>query len=147
MKAVIIERIQAIEEREDIVAFYACESGSRAWGFPSVDSDYDIRFLYMHPVDWYLSIIEKRDVIERPLENQLDISGWDLKKALGLFHKSNPPLLEWLNSPIVYHKNLLLHHKCENWQKHIIRRLLVYIIICIWHREMCVSTSKGNVSG
>jgi predicted nucleotidyltransferase len=66
------------------------------------DSDYDVRFLYVRPVEWYLSIDAKRDVIERPLQDELDISGWDLKKALLLFRKSNPPLLEWLGSPIVY---------------------------------------------
>jgi len=102
MKPVILENIQAIEEKETVVVFYACESGSRAWGFPSADSDYDVRFLYLRPVNWYLSINEKRDVIEVPLKGQLDINGWDLKKALMLFRKSNPPLLEWLNSPIVY---------------------------------------------
>ena len=81
---------------------YACESGSRAWGFPSVDSDYDVRFLYVRTLEWYLSIDEKRDVIEHLVDDGLDINGWDLKKALLLFRRSNPPLLEWLGSPIVY---------------------------------------------
>jgi hypothetical protein len=91
-----------MESEENIRIVYACESGSRAWGFPSADSDFDVRFLYVRPVNWYLSIDEKRDVIERPISDGLDISGWDLKKALRLFRKSNPPLLEWLGSPIVY---------------------------------------------
>ena len=82
--------------------FYACESGSRAWGFPSADSDYDVRFLYIHPRDWYLSIEDRRDVIERPLVENIDLIGWEIRKALRLFRKSNPPLLEWLRSPIVY---------------------------------------------
>ena len=102
MKEKIIESLQKIEAQENVAIFYACESGSRAWGFPSKDSDYDVRFLYVRPVDWYLSIAEKRDVIERLLTDQLDINGWDLKKALELFRKSNPPLLEWLDSPIIY---------------------------------------------
>ena len=102
MKDKIVENLQKIETQDDVVIFYACESGSRAWGFPSKDSDYDVRFLYVHPVDWYLSIAEKRDVIERPLTDQLDINGWDLRKALELFRKSNPPLLEWLDSPSIY---------------------------------------------
>jgi uncharacterized protein len=102
MKEKITDHLQNIESQENVVILYACESGSRAWGFPSSDSDYDVRFLYLHPVQWYLSIIEKRDVIERSLKDQLDLNGWDLKKALGLFRKSNPPLLEWLGSPIVY---------------------------------------------
>lgn len=79
----------------------SCRAGVR-WGFPSSDSDYDVRFLYLHPLEWYLSIEEKRDVIERPIQDQIDLSGWDLRKALRLFRKSNPPLMEWLGSPIVY---------------------------------------------
>lgn len=101
----ILEELQRIEQEEEVRILYACESGSRAWGFPSKDSDYDVRFLYIRPLEWYLSIFEKRDVIERPISNMLDINGWDLKKALNLFRKSNPPLLEWLQSPIVYREN------------------------------------------
>jgi predicted nucleotidyltransferase len=100
----ILRRLSQIEEDEKVHIFYACESGSRAWGFPSADSDYDVRFLYLRSKNWYLSIDveDKRDVIERPINDELDISGWDLRKALKLLRKSNPPLLEWLNSPIVY---------------------------------------------
>lgn len=99
---VILDELHNIEQEEGVRVLYACESGSRAWGFPSQDSDYDVRFLYVRPRDWYLSIFEGRDVIERPISNKLDLSGWDLKKALVLFRKSNPPLLEWLQSPIQY---------------------------------------------
>lgn len=104
MRERIIAELLEIERAEGVRIFYACESGSRAWGFPSADSDYDVRFLYVRPVEWYLSIdVEtKRDVIERPITDVLDINGWDLRKALQLLRKSNPPLLEWLNSPIVY---------------------------------------------
>ena len=96
--------IDEIEASEDVTILYACESGSRAWGFHSQDSDYDVRFIYIHPPDWYLAIDleKKRDVIERPILDDLDVSGWDLRKSLQLFRKSNPPLLEWLDSPIVY---------------------------------------------
>ena len=102
MEEAIRSRLDAIEAGENVRIVYACESGSRAWGFPSADSDYDVRFLYVRPAEWYLSIDEKRDVIELPVEDGLDINGWDLRKALRLFRKSNPPLLEWLGSPIVY---------------------------------------------
>jgi predicted nucleotidyltransferase len=95
-------RLDAIERHEGVRMLYACESGSRAWGFPSADSDYDVRFIYAHPAEWYLSIQTRRDVIERPLENLIDESGWDIRKALNLLRKSNPPLLEWIQSPIVY---------------------------------------------
>jgi uncharacterized protein len=100
------ERIQAeldlIEKEEVVRVLYACESGSRAWGFESEDSDFDVRFIYIRPPEWYLTIQKKRDVIERPIDDDLDVSGWDLPKALELFRKSNPPLLEWLQSPLVY---------------------------------------------
>ncbi len=95
-------RLDAIEHEEGVRVLFACESGSRAWGFASPDSDYDVRFVYAHPRDWYLSIGDQRDVIERPIVDLYDVSGWDLRKALRLFRKSNPPLLEWLGSPIVY---------------------------------------------
>jgi len=102
MHSQIIECLHKVEVEKNIAILYACESGSRAWGFPSADSDYDIRFIYVHPIDWYLTIQDKRDVIEIPINDNLDFSGWDIRKALGLFRKSNPPLFEWLDSPIVY---------------------------------------------
>jgi predicted nucleotidyltransferase len=95
-------RLAEIERAEGVRILYACESGSRAWGFPSADSDYDVRFIYTHPTEWYLTLENLRDVIERPLDGDLDLSGWDIRKALNLFRRSNPPLLEWLQSPIVY---------------------------------------------
>jgi len=100
----IRSQLAAIAIEEHVTIFFACESGSRAWGFESTNSDYDVRFIYRHVEDWYLSIdVErKRDVIERPINDDLDVSGWDLRKALQLMRKSNPPLLEWLGSPIVY---------------------------------------------
>jgi len=101
-KNVILRRLREIEGKHAVRIVYACESGSRAWGFPSRDSDYDVRFLYLRPRDWYLSIRRGRDVIEEPILDEYDINGWDLKKALGLLYKSNPPLFEWLGSPIVY---------------------------------------------
>lgn len=101
----ITARLAATAEKHDVKVLYACESGSRAWGFASPDSDFDLRFIYVHRRDWYLSIEEKRDVIEEMLPNDLDLSGWELRKALRLFRKSNPPLLEWISSPIVYAQN------------------------------------------
>lgn len=98
----ILNQLNHLEKEENIQILYACESGSRAWGFPSADSDFDVRFIYLRKTDWYLSIDEGRDVIEQDISNQIDLSGWDLKKALKLFRKSNPPLFEWLGSPLVY---------------------------------------------
>lgn len=101
----ITDALAHIEEDSNVRILYACESGSRAWGFESEDSDYDVRFIYLRSTDWYLTIENKRDVIEMPIDDELDVSGWDLTKALGLLKKSNPPLLEWLQSPIVYQRH------------------------------------------
>ncbi len=94
MKTVIIEKLKSIERDFDVRILYACESGSRAWGFASPDSDYDVRFIYVHRIDYYLSIEERRDVIELPVNDLLDINGWELKKALRLFRKSNAPIYQ-----------------------------------------------------
>lgn len=102
MNDIIIEKLLTIEQEKNVRMLYACESGSRAWGFASPDSDYDVRFIYAQPADNYLSIEERKDVIELPVNEVLDISGWDIRKVLQLFLKSNPPLYEWLQSPIVY---------------------------------------------
>jgi len=96
------DALARIEAERNVRVLFACESGSRAWGFASRDSDYDVRFLYVHQRDWYLSVEDRRDVIEQPLDDELDVSGWELRKALRLLRKSNPPLLEWLKSPVVY---------------------------------------------
>lgn len=88
MKAKIKKSLALIEKEHDIKILYAVESGSRAWGFPSEDSDYDVRFIYVHTKEWYLSIAPKRDVIEYHIDDELDISGWDLQKALKLLRKA-----------------------------------------------------------
>lgn len=103
MKEKIIQYLKQLESEKDIKILLACETGSRAWGFPSPDSDYDVRFIYKHQTKWYLSLNERKDTIERMFENnELDLSGWDLKKSLNLLRKSNPPLLERIQSPIIY---------------------------------------------
>jgi predicted nucleotidyltransferase len=96
------EALQRIARESGVRILLAVESGSRAWGFASPDSDYDVRFVYCHPRDWYISVLEPRDVIEVSLPGDLDVSGWDLRKALRLFAKSNVPLNEWLGSPVTY---------------------------------------------
>lgn len=95
-------RLAAIEAAEGVRYLLAVESGSRAWGFPSPDSDYDVRFFYVRPRDWYLSLKAGRDVIERPIADEIDLNGWDIRKALGLMLRSNVVVNEWLASPIRY---------------------------------------------
>lgn len=94
--------LDAIEREKQVRILYACESGSRAWGFASSNSDFDVRFIYVRPTAAYLRLDAPRDVIERPITDDLDINGWDIFKALRLLRKSNPSLLEWLFSPIIY---------------------------------------------
>ncbi|MEM7799823.1 MAG: nucleotidyltransferase domain-containing protein [Chloroflexota bacterium] len=134
----ILTGLEKIEAEHRVKVIFACESGSRAWGFPSKNSDYDVRFIYAHPIDWYLTVDleDKRDVIELPIHDDLDISGWDLRKALKLFRKSNPPLLEWLGSPIVY------------WEKYTVAQNMRDLapiayspISCMYHY---FSMAKGN---
>lgn len=100
----IARRLDAVEHEHGVRVLFAVESGSRAWGFPSPNSDYDVRFVYAHPRDWYLSldVAERRDVIECGIADDIDLSGWDARKALTLLGKSNPSIVEWLGSPIVY---------------------------------------------
>ena len=104
MKDVILAELKKIEEKENVKIIMAIESGSRAWGFASPDSDYDVRFIYIRKPKDYLKLEGIRDVIEWQLDDVLDINGWDLKKALQLLHKSNPTVFEWCASPIVYYQ-------------------------------------------
>lgn len=101
----IKQKLIEIEQQHHIQILYACESGSRAWGFPSPNSDYDVRFIYVHPLDKYLSIDNPSSHLTFPIDDELDLHGWDLKKTLTLIRKSNTTPFEWLQSPIVYQQN------------------------------------------
>lgn len=147
MREEIMSKLSGIERDFGVRILFAIESGSRAWGFPSPDSDYDVRFVYAHPLDWYLSLMPGRDVIELPIKDDLDIGGWDLRKALNLLLKPNPVMLEWLSSPIRYiwrdadavkliglaektaHASACLHHYLHlgegQWQRHVADRTKV----------------------
>lgn len=102
MEKLIKLKLREIEEKENIKILHSVESGSRAWGFASPDSDYDVRFIYARPKEFYLRLDKTRDVIEWQLDDMLDINGWDISKVLSLLYKSNPTLFEWNSSPIVY---------------------------------------------
>ena len=131
MDAIIQEKLNQLEAEYGVQILLAVESGSRAWGFASPDSDYDVRFIFWHPKDWYLSVFEQRDVIELPVDAVLDISGWDIRKALRLLWKSNAALIEWLNSPIVYRA----HPKrkfLDELAPYAFCRCRAVIIICLW---------------
>ena len=118
MREKIQTQLCRIEEEEHIKILLAVESGSRAWGFASPDSDYDVRFIYIRRKEDYLRLDTIRDVIELPIDDVLDINGWDLQKTLRLLYKSNPTLFEWFSSPIVYQetefaakfRDLMIHY-------------------------------------
>jgi hypothetical protein len=98
----IQQLLGTIERDNEVTIIHAIESGSRAWGFPSIDSDYDIRFIYYHPPSWYLSAFEKKDTIDLAINDELDAGGWDIGKCMRLLHKGNMPIYEWLYSPVIY---------------------------------------------
>lgn len=102
MQQTILSHLQEVEEQYNVRVLLAVESGSRAWGFHSDESDWDVRFIYVNPLDWYLQVNEDRDVIEHMYDDDVDLVGWELRKTLRLFQKSNPSLMEWLHSPIIY---------------------------------------------
>lgn len=103
---VVRQRLQTLEQQHQVKVLFAVESGSRAWGFASPNSDWDVRFIYVHKLPWYLRVQAGRDVIESAIEQhelgELDINGWELRKSLQLLRKGNPALLEWLQSPMRY---------------------------------------------
>jgi len=127
-----------LEQQHEIKILYAVESGSRAWGFASTDSDWDVRYIYIHKLDWYLSIDNKKDSQEEILPNDIDLSGWELRKALRLFRKSNPPMLEWLRSPIVYLQQFSTADKLRELAKEYFNPKS-----CIYHY---LSMADGNFS-
>jgi predicted nucleotidyltransferase len=116
-RIIVNNKLPEIEKEHNVKILYAVESGSRAWGFESTDSDYDVRFIYVHERNWYLNILPKRDVIEYPIIDEFDYSGWDLRKTLFLINKSNPVFFEWIKSPIVYFKDDYFYNIMEQLSK------------------------------
>ena len=114
MKVTIQQKLIEIEKEHDIRILYSCESGSRAWGFPSPDSDYDVRFIYTRTLDDYLTIDPKKDYLSFPINEELDIYGWDISKVLKLITRSNTTPFEWLQSPEIYKEGGIF--KDELWQ-------------------------------
>ena len=109
MKEQILNALKQIEAERDCRVLFAVESGSRAWGFASPDSDYDVRAVYVKPLDWYLGLEERQaDTVNAMLPHDIDVAAWELRKALRQLLKSNASLMEWLGSPIVYHDGGLL---------------------------------------
>jgi hypothetical protein len=132
----IKKELARLETEHEIKILLAVESGSRAWGFASEDSDWDVRYIYIHRLEWYLKIDEQKDSQEEILPNDLDLSGWELKKALRLFRKSNPPMLEWLRSPIIYREQFSTAEKLRELSERYFNPKS-----CMYHY---LSMAKGN---
>ena len=141
MQAEILRRLKHAEREHDVRILYACESGSRAWGFASADSDYDVRFIYARPLEWYLAfdVERQRDVIEYPIVDEIDCNGWDIRKALYLFSRTNGALLEWLGSPIRYIEKGEFARNLRDYAPEAISR----VALCYHYSHM----ARGNARG
>lgn len=122
----ICGKLKEIEEQEQVTILRAVESGSRAWGIASPDSDYDVRFIYVRQPEDYLRLESVKDVIEWQLDEVLDINGWDLKKALVQFRSGNATLFEWANSPIVYKTSLIWDQVYDTAKTYFSKKTAVY---------------------
>jgi len=145
VRAEILARMRHAEDEHGVRILLAVESGSRAWGFESPNSDFDARFIYAHPQSWYVSVglEEQRDVIEYPIVEDIDLNGWDVRKALRLFWKSNPAFVEWIQSPIAYGEQGCLAQR--------VRQLLPQVYSCergVYHyRSMAKTNYRGYLRG
>ncbi|MEH7886981.1 nucleotidyltransferase domain-containing protein [Bacillus sp. JJ1609] len=156
MRQQIIEVLKRIELEYDVKILFACDAGSRALGFADHDSDYDIRFIYVHKLDWYLSIDQKKDVLEVPKQDALsieinpllDMSGWELTKTLRLYRKSNPSLIEWLQSKEIYLQQYSTIEKMKAMTGNIFSAksfIIHHINIAKRNFDMCLGKKEGNI--
>jgi predicted nucleotidyltransferase/aspartyl/asparaginyl beta-hydroxylase (cupin superfamily) len=140
-------RLDAIERKERCRILFAVESGSRAWGFPSPDSDYDVRFVYARRAPWYLSIYPGRDVVETPIEQEMDVNGWDLRKALHLILKSNAVISEWLETPIVYRRDASAVSRLRRFADRVLNpRALTYHYVHLAQRQVATKLARDQIA-
>jgi predicted nucleotidyltransferase len=145
--AEVQRRLDAIARDQRCRILFAVESGSRAWGFPSPDSDYDVRFVYARPTDWYLSVYPGRDVIETPIEDEMDVNGWDLRKALHLVLKSNAVISEWMESPIVYRRDAAALRQLRGFADRMLNpRALAYHYLHLARRQVATKLSRDQIA-
>lgn len=145
MNRLVPEKLREIEKEYDITVLWAVESGSRAWGFASPDSDFDVRFLYQHNQDYYLKLNSGRDVIELPIDDTWDVSGWDLDKTLKLLYKSNPTLFEWMQSPIVYQQTDFIERFRPLAQQYFSEKKMLYHYLNTAKNQMAKYLSDSKV--
>ncbi|HKP25170.1 MAG TPA: nucleotidyltransferase domain-containing protein [Dongiaceae bacterium] len=145
--AEVQRRLDAIEREQHCRILFAVESGSRAWGFPSPDSGYDVRFVYARPADWYLSVYPGRDVIEAPIEDEMDVNGWDLRKVLHLVLKPNAVISEWMESPIVYRRDAAALRQLRAFADHMLNpRALAYHYLHLARRQVAAKLSRDRIA-
>jgi predicted nucleotidyltransferase len=149
MRDGIISTLETIEKENNIQIIYAVESGSRAWGFASADSDYDVRYIYIRPTEDYLRVNDLRDTIEGPLNEILDFSGWDIRKTLELLRRCNPSLMEWYQSPIIYRRTELWGFLAERIPAYFQPRSSMYhylsMVVNNWNTYLKPSLEKVSV--
>jgi len=140
-------RLNAIERDQQCRILFAVESGSRARGFPSPYSDYDVRFVYARPAGWYLSVYPGRDVIETPIEDEMDVNGWDLRKALHLVLKSNAVISEWMESPILYRRDAAALRQLRVFADRMLNpRALAYHYLHLARRQVAAKLTRDRVA-
>ncbi len=151
MQEKITKALEKLEQERGIQILYACESGSRAWGFPSPDSDYDVRFLYVQPLEWYLRINDGKDTIDLGIdEDLLDITGWELRKTLQLLRKSNASPIDWIQSPIVYQERPSFREDFAELARECfspIATLYHYLSMAQKYAETCASPGPQKLKG
>ena len=146
VRNIISNELKELEKKENIKILFAVESGSRAWGFESKDSDYDVRFVYVRPLDWYMSISKRKNTLEVMINEDLDFAGWDLNKAVELLAKSNPPFGEWLNSSIVYiEKDNIISEFDKLFDKYLRENALVYHYLSMASKDMETLREKREI--
>lgn len=145
MKQLILDKLSDIEKSENVRILLAVESGSRAGGFASPDSDYDVRFIYVRQKSDYLRLDATRDVIELPIDDTLDINGWDLQKTLRLLHDSNPTLFEWFSSPIIYKETAFANTLVSLMQNYFSSKKSLHHYIIMAERNYCKYLKKDTV--
>ena len=146
VRNIILNELKELEKKANIKILFAVESGSRAWGFESKDSDYDVRFVYVRPLEWYMSISKRKNTLEVMINEDLDFAGWDLNKAVELLAKSNPPLGEWLNSSIVYtEKDNIIAEFDKLFDKYLRENALVYHYLSMASKDMETLREKREI--
>lgn len=144
MKDIIKEKLNEIEKEKGIKILFAIESGSRGWGFSSIDSDFDVRFVYVKPKKHYLYINEQADFFDFPINNDLDINGWDLKKFLKLLYASNATPFEWMQSPIIYQKEDIFFEMIEELlPNYFCQQTLVHHYLGLVYKKMDVLNEEN----